>query len=160
LRLKNNLILELKKALFNLIGENIKKHYSVYIEFLLKSIREVTKTIDKPHEIELIFNNRDYDYFLKEPDKIETLFQNPVEINKDRRDYIGGFKISLIGGVISYDYTIDSIIDKISPFVQMEISKIVTDIEIKEIESDFEKFVNQQKQQISEHLRKYDQLQT
>ncbi|MHA1886136.1 MAG: hypothetical protein ACW96S_13860, partial [Promethearchaeota archaeon] len=111
-------------------------------------------------EIELIFNERDYSYFLKEHDKIENLFQNPVEINKDRRDYIGGFKISLIGGVISYDYTIDSIIDKISPFIQMEISKIVIDVKIKEIENDFEKFVKKQKQQITEHLRKYDQLQT
>ncbi|MHA2184120.1 MAG: V-type ATP synthase subunit E [Promethearchaeota archaeon] len=160
LKLKNNLIIELRKSLFNLIEINIEKKYPAYIDFLLNSIREVTKTIDKPQEIELIFNERDYSYFLKEHDKIENLFQNPVEINKDRRDYIGGFKISLIGGVISYDYTIDSIIDKISPFIQMEISKIVIDVKIKEIENDFEKFVKKQKQQITEHLRKYDQLQT
>jgi vacuolar-type H+-ATPase subunit E/Vma4 len=160
LKLKNNLIIELRKSLFNLIEINIEKKYPAYIDFLLNSIREVTKTIDKPQEIELIFNERDYSYFLKEHDKIENLFQNPVEINKDRRDYIGGFKISLIGGVISYDYTIDSIIDKISPFMQMELSKIVIDVKIKEIENDFEKFVKKQKQQITEHLRKYDQLQT
>ncbi|MHA2398050.1 MAG: V-type ATP synthase subunit E [Promethearchaeota archaeon] len=160
LKLKNNLIIELRKSLFNLIEINIEKNYPAYIDFLLNSIREVTKTIDKPQEIELIFNERDYSYFLKEHDKIENLFQNPVEINKDRRDYTGGFKISLIGGVISYDYTIDSIIDKISPFIQMEISKIVIDVKIKEIENDFEKFVKKQKQQITEHLRKYDQLQT
>jgi len=160
LKLKNNLILELRKSLFNLIQVKIEKNYPAYIDFLLNSIKEVTKTIDKPQEIELIFNERDYSYFLKEHDKIEKLFQNPVEINKDRRDYIGGFKISLIGGVISYDYTIDIIIDKISPFIQMEISKIVTDTKIKEIENDFEKFVKEQKQKITEHLRKYDQLQT
>lgn len=160
LKLKNNLILELRKSLFNLIQVKIEKNYPAYIDFLLNSIKEVTKTIDKPQEIELIFNERDYSYFLKEHDKIENLFQNPVEINKDRRDYIGGFKISLIGGVISYDYTIDIIIDKISPFIQMEISKIVTDTKIKEIENDFEKFVKKQKQKITEHLRKYDQLQT
>lgn len=160
LKLKNNLILELRKSLFNLIQVKIEKNYPAYIDFLLNSVKEVTKTIDKPQEIELIFNERDYSYFLKEHDKIENLFQNPVEINKDRRDYIGGFKISLIGGVISYDYTIDIIIDKISPFIQMEISKIVTDTKIKEIENDFEKFVKKQKQKITEHLRKYDQLQT
>ncbi|MHA1914717.1 MAG: hypothetical protein ACW986_01145 [Promethearchaeota archaeon] len=159
LSLKNNLILELKEVLFNLIKENIKKNYGAYISYLLNSISTVTKTIDKPQEIELIFNDRDYNYFMKEHDEIEGLFQNPVEINKDRRDYIGGFKISLIGGVISYDYTIDNIIEKISPFIQMEISKIVIDIEIKDIENDFEMFINHQKQQITEHLRKYDQLQ-
>ncbi len=159
LNLKNKLIIDLKKALFSLIEEKIEKNYLAYIDFLLNSIGAVTKTIGKPREIELIFNDRDYNYFLKEHDKIENFFQNPVEINKDRRNYIGGFKISLIGGVISYDYTIDSIIEKISPFIQMEISKIVTDIEIKEIENDYEMFILDQKQQITEYLREYDQLQ-
>ena len=126
LNLKIQLITELKEALLNLIKEKIDKNYLAYINFLVNSISEVKKTIDKPQEIELIFNNKDYNYFIEESDKIEDLFQNPVEINKDHKDFIGGFKISLIGGVISYDYTIDNLIEKISPFIQWRQNGVMT----------------------------------
>jgi hypothetical protein len=87
------------------------------------------------------------------------IFENPVEINKDQIDYIGGFKIALIGGVISYDYTIDTLINKNSSYIQMEISKIVNDSEIKTIEKDFEEFIATQKQKITNYLKEYDQIQ-
>jgi len=159
LNIKNNLIKKLNASLFKLIREKMDNNYASYIDYLLDSIKNVKKTIDKPQEIELIFNHKDYNYFIKNFDKIVDLFKNPIEINEDKRDFIGGFKVSLVGGVISYDYTIDNLINKNSSFIQMEISKIINDSEIKEIEIEFEEFIKNKKKLITEYLTQYDQIQ-
>jgi vacuolar-type H+-ATPase subunit E/Vma4 len=159
LYLKNQLISTLKTTLINLIKTELDKKYSTYIEYLLNSITKIKKTIDKSQDIELILNHKDYNYFIKKFDKILDIFKNPVEINEDRYDFIGGFKISLVGGVISYDYTIDNLIDKNSSFIQMEIAKILNDTEIKNIEKKYEEFIEEQKKSITEYLIKYDQIQ-
>lgn len=159
LYLKNHLISTLKTTLINLIKIELDKKYSTYIEYLLNSITKIKKTIDKSQDIELILNHKDYNYFIKNFDKILDIFKNPVEINEDRYDFIGGFKISLVGGAISYDYTIDNLIDKNSSFIQMEIAKILNDTEIKNIEKEYEEFIEEQKKRITEYLIKYDQIQ-
>ena len=117
LYLKNQLISTLKTTLINLIKTELDKKYSTYIEYLLNSITKIKKTIDKSQDIELILNHKDYNYFIKKFDKILDIFKNPVEINEDRYDFIGGFKISLVGGVISYDYLIDTL--SLPPFAQI-----------------------------------------
>jgi len=159
LKLKNKLIKELKTSLFNSIKVNIENNYSNYIKFLLNIIKKIKKTVDKPQAIELILNSKDYSYFLQNSEKIQNLFKNPVEINKENMDFIGGFKISLGGGLISYDYTIDNLINKKSSFIQIEVSKIVNDSEIKEIDKDFNTFIQNQKTKIIEYLKQYDQIQ-
>ena len=159
LYLKNQLISTLKTTLINLIKTELDKKYSTYIEYLLNSITKIKKTIDKSQDIELILNHKDYNYFIKNFDKILDIFKNPVEINEDRYDFIGGFKISLVGGAISYDYTIDNLIDKNSSFIQMEIAKILNDTEIKNVEKEYEEFIEEQKKRITEYLIKYDQIQ-
>lgn len=159
LNLKNQLIIELKTSVINQIKNKIKKNYSEYITYLLKSIKILKNNIDKPQGLELLLNTKDYNYFIKNFDKISSLFENPVEINKDPDDFIGGYKIALIEGIISYDYTIDNLIEKNSSFIQMEISKIVDDSEIKEIEKEFEDFIKKRKEKITEYLRFYEQIQ-
>ena len=159
MKLKNKLIKELKTSLFNSIKVNIENNYSNYIKFLLNIIKKIKKTVDKPQAIELILNSKDYSYFLQNSEKIQNLFKNPVEINKENMDFIGGFKISLGGGLISYDYTIDNLINKKSSFIQIEVSKIVNDSEIKEIDKDFNTFIQNQKTKIIEYLKQYDQIQ-
>ncbi len=157
--LKNRLIKQLKSSLAKLIEEKIDKNYPMYLEYLINNIREIKKTINKPQEIELIFNSRDYDYLLENYSKIQDLFENLIEIDKDENYFIGGFKIILVGGLISYDYTIDNLIDIKSSFIQMEISKIVNDSEIKQIEDNFSNFIQNQKTKITEYLEQYDQIQ-
>jgi vacuolar-type H+-ATPase subunit E/Vma4 len=159
LKVKNNLISNLKTNLINEIKKKLKEKYPLYIKYLLDSVKRIKNTIDKPQEIELIFNTKDYNYFIKNFDKILEIFSNPIEINEDRYDFIGGFKISLVGGVISYDYTIDNLIDKNSSFIQMEIAKILNDTEIKKIEKEYEDFIELQKKRITEYLVQYDQIQ-
>jgi vacuolar-type H+-ATPase subunit E/Vma4 len=150
---------ELKINLFNSIKININDNYSEYINFLLILIKKIKKTVDKPQAIEIIFNRKDYDYFLQNSEKIQGLFKNPIEINKNKPDFIGGFKISLSGGLISYDYTIDTLINKKSSFIQIEISKILDAKEIKEVEKKFNLFIQNQKSKIIEYLKQYDQIQ-
>ncbi len=157
--LKNLLIKTLKVSLFNHIKKKIDDNYLNYHEFLLESIKNVKDSIDKPQAIELIFNSKDYSYLIQNHERIHGLFKNPVEINKDRSEFIGGFKISLGSGLISYDYTIDNLIESKSSFIQKEISKIVNDSEIKEIEKQFNIFIQNQKSKIKEYLNLYDQIQ-
>ena len=157
--LKNSLIKTLKINLLNHIKKKINDNYSNYLEFLFDIIKNVKKNIDKPQAIEIIFNSKDYSYFIQNPEKIQDQFKNPLEINKDRIDFIGGFKISLGSGLISYDYTIDNLIEKKSSFIQKEISKIVDDSEIKELENQFNIFIQNQKSKINNYLKQYDQIQ-
>ena len=74
--------------LINYVINRIDTNYSDYITYLLKSIKNVNNTIDTPQGIELLFNSKDYDYFIENLDKITSLFKNPVEINKEKRDFI------------------------------------------------------------------------
>lgn len=157
--IKNKLINNLKITLNSLISEKINKNYANYIKYLIDSIKNVKPNIEKHKDIELLLNSKDYDYFLKNFSKLENLFEVPVEIHEDKKDFIGGFKVTLGGGLISYDYTIKNLIDKNSVFIQMEISKIIDNIEIKSIENKFDNFIQVQKNKITEVLRKYDQIQ-
>jgi vacuolar-type H+-ATPase subunit E/Vma4 len=159
LNLKNNLIKTLKTSLLNQIKNRIHDNYLKYLNFLFNIIKRIKNTIDKPQAIEIIFNSKDYDYFLKNSEKIQDHFKTPVEINKERIDFIGGIKVSLGSGLISYDYTIDNLVEKKSSFIQREISKIVDDSEIKEIEKQFNIFIQNQKSKIIKYLRQYDQIQ-
>jgi vacuolar-type H+-ATPase subunit E/Vma4 len=149
----------LKTSLFNHIRDNINNKYLNYITFLLKTVASIKKKVDKPQAIELIFNSKDYKYFLENAEKIQGLFKNPIEMNQDRTDFIGGFKISIGNGEISYDYTIDTLINKKFSFIQTEISKIVNDLEIKEIENQFKIFIQNQKSKIEGYLKQFDQIQ-
>lgn len=157
--IKNKLINNLKTTLNSLINEKINNNYANYIKYLIDSIKNVKPNIEKHKDIELLLNSKDYDYFLKNFSKLENLFEVLVEIHEDKKDFIGGFKVTLGGGLISYDYTIKNLIDKNSVFIQMEISKIIDNIEIKSIENKFDNFIQVQKSKITEVLRKYDQIQ-
>ena len=159
LNLKNKLINELKTILNSLISEKINKHYANYINYLINSLKSVKLSLKKHQEIELLLNSKDFDYFLKNYSKIENLFEVPVEIHEDKMDFIGGFKVILGGGLIYYDYTIENLINKNSVYIQMEISKIIENIEIKSIEDKFDNVIQVQKHKITEVLRTYDQIQ-
>jgi len=157
--LKNKLINELKTKLNSLISDKINEHYANYINYLINSIKGIKLNLKKHQEIELLLNSKDYDYFLKNYSKVENLFETPVEIHEDQKDFIGGFKVILGGGLISYDYTIENLINKNSVYIQMEISKIIENIEIKSIENKLDNSIQVKKHKITEVLRTYDQIQ-
>jgi len=155
---KNNLVADLTNELYQLIKEKINKNYENYLKFLLDTIKKNIDNLDKYQKITILFNSKDYNYFSKNLDKIQNLFNNSVEIKKNNIEIIGGFKILLNEGKINYDYSISNLIDKNSIYIEIEFSKNVSDSNIKEIEEQFEDFIQNQKLRIERHLKEYDRI--
>lgn len=155
---KNNLVADLTNELYQLIKEKINKNYENYLKFLLDTIKKNIDNLDKYQKITILFNSKDYNYFSKNLDKIQNLFNNSVEIKKNNIEIIGGFKILLNEGKINYDYSISNLIDKNSIYIEIEFSKNVSDSNIKEIEEQFEDFIQNQKLRIEGHLKEYDRI--
>lgn len=70
LNLKNKLISSFVTDLKQLLREKINNNYTNYIEFLKETIRETRHLVDKPPEISISLNSKDYDYFLKNFDQL------------------------------------------------------------------------------------------
>lgn len=158
LDLKNNLLRELENSIYELLKEKIKTKYEDYVKYLLDYFKDKIDYIDKPTKIELLFNSKDFSYFSKNSKKIEKLFKNSFVIKEAPGEFIGGFKVILSDGDISYDYSLDNLITKNSNYVQRKLFNILTETGIKEIERDFEQFIQTQKLGLEGHLKKYDRI--
>ena len=158
LKIKNQLVEKLKNIIKNYLKDNIEDSYSNYINFLIHKIKENKDFIDKPSKIIILFNSKDFNYFNENTNKLKNLFKNAIEIKKDPHQSIGGFKVILANGDISVDYSVDDIINKNLSIIQQEFSNIISDSEIKEIESNFENFIQNQKKGIEQYLVNYDRI--
>jgi len=158
LNLKNSLLKEFKITLLNSIKERIKTNYSHYIDFLLNYIKEISKNVDSPPEIMIFFNSDDYNHFIKNSEKIQRFFKNEVVIKEDSSGFIGGFKILRKNAIVSYDYTINHLINLQKTLIEMQFSDLISDNEYKTLENEFEKFINKKKSDVQEYLTKYDQI--
>jgi len=158
LKIKNQLVEKLKNFIKNYLKEKIEGNYSNYINFLIDKIKENNNFIDKPPKIIIIFNSKDFDYFNKNPNQLKNLFKNGIELKIDPHQSIGGFKVILANGEISFDYSVDDILNENLSIIQQEFSNIISDSEIKEIESNFENFIQYQKKDIKQYLENYDRI--
>ena len=158
LMIKNQLVEKLKNIIRNHLKEKIKKNHSNYINFLISKIKENIEFIDKPQNIVILFNSKDFDYFKKNINKIKNLFKNSIEIKKNPDEFIGGFKAILANGDISFDYSAEDILNENLSIIQQEFSTIISESEIKVIESDFENFIQSQKIGIEKYLINYDRI--
>ncbi len=156
--LKNSLLKDFKVTLLNSIKERIKSNYSHYIDFLLNYIKNISKNIDSPPEIIIFFNSNDYKYFKKNSEQIKKLFKNKVIVKEDSSGFIGGFKILRKNAIVSYDYTIDHLINLQKTLIEMEFSNLISDDEYKKLENEFEKLINDKKRNIDEYLSNYDRI--
>ncbi len=158
LDLKNNLIFELENSIYELLKGKIKSKYEDYVKYLLDYFKDKLDFIDKPTKIEILFNNKDFAYFSENSKKIDKLFKNSFVIKEASREFIGGFKVILSDGDISYDYSLDNLITKNSNYIQKKLFNILTESGIKEIERDFEEFIQTKKLGLGGHLKKYDRI--
>ncbi|MFX0186970.1 MAG: V-type ATP synthase subunit E [Candidatus Hodarchaeota archaeon] len=158
LDLKNRILEDLKNSINHFIKEKINKNYTNYINFLLNIFRSYKSFIDKSSKIIILFNSKDFDYFSKSSVKIKNLFKNDIEIQKYSEELIGGFKVKLFKGTIYYDYSIDNLINESSSHIQKNFSTLVTDPEIKDIEHNFEEFIQNKKLGIKDYLKDYDRI--
>ncbi|MFX1317443.1 MAG: hypothetical protein ACFE9T_16395 [Promethearchaeota archaeon] len=158
LQLKNHFKEDLKNSLNELIKRKISENYSNYIDFLLNLIKKHSNDIDNQGEITFIFNSKDYSYFIKNFNQIQTIFKNSVIFQQSIDEFLGGFKVSLSQSIISYDYTFDTLINKNYIQIELEFSNTISDTEYKKLNVEAEEFFNKRKKDIEGYLKNYDQI--
>jgi len=139
--------------LTQLIKDKINKNYSNYINFLIKTFKNINQFIDKPPEIIIELNSRDYNYFNNDIQLIQNLFKNKVKLNNLEDKFIGGFKCIQSSEKISYDYTIENLLKKNTSLVEIELSKILSEsgVDIRKTEQDYELLIQEQKSVINKY---------
>ncbi len=118
---------------------------------MTKNIKNVINSIQIQSPATLLFNSRDYEYFNKDKNhlKIKQLFQIPFKIEKSSKEYIGGFLLEIPILNLSYNHTIDNIINKKSSIFEIELSKIILDEKIEIIKKNLIDFIDNQKTEIN-----------
>lgn len=158
LKSKNKLMSELISDVKEYIDNRIKNNYSNYTSFILKTLENIKYIIDKPPEIIITLNSRDYEFFGKNIELIEKIFKNKVKIEKSEENFTGGFICVVLSGNISYNYTIENQLKKNTSIIEIEFSKIFSDSEsdIKKLENNYVQFIQNQKLAVDNYLKDYE----
>jgi len=158
LKSKNKLMLELIVKLTDLINDKIKNNYSSYTEFLLKNLKNIKYFVDKPPEIIITLNSRDYEFFSSNKELIETIFKNRINLKKSAKEFTGGFICAVLESNISYNYTIENQLKKKTSIIEIEFSKIFSDseLDIKNLENNYVQFIQNQKLAVDDYLKDYE----
>lgn len=158
LDLKNNLIKIFIEDLRDEIEKRIQKNYEGYVQYILNLFRSIKDKDSIPKISILYFNERDAEYFSSDVKKITNILNKEFEIKETSKVKIGGFILEQIEGEISFDYTIDNIIEDNYSLIEMQFSDVIKDTEIKKLQSEFEDFINDKKKKIEEFLINYDRI--
>ncbi len=160
LKSKNKLMAELISDLTNLIEKKINDNYSNYIEFLLTDLKNIKHVVDKPPEITITLNSRDFNYFNSNSDRITRIFKNTIKLIKSEKEFTGGFICMLSSENISYNDTIENQLKKNTSIIEIEFSKIFyeSETDIKQLENVYLKFIQNQRQLINEYLQNYERI--
>ncbi|NVM18012.1 MAG: hypothetical protein HWN80_09865 [Candidatus Lokiarchaeota archaeon] len=158
LKSKNMLMLELISDLTALINNKIKNNYPNYAKFIIKTLETIKYIVDKPPEIIITLNSRDYAFFSNNNEQIEKIFKNKVKLKKSEKDFTGGFICVVLAGNISYNYTIENELKKHTSIIEIEFSKIFSDSEsdIQKLENDYVQFIQNQKLALDNYLKDYE----
>lgn len=158
LKFKNSLLKELKIHLINNIEESIRKFYQNYKNFLINKLSGIVPVITKTKENIILVNSTDYDFIKNNFNKLPDSFKNNANFKISDEKIIGGFKVLLDNGKISYDFTIDNIINKNSILIEKEFSTIFNESKVKGLEQNFENFIKDRRLSIEEYLKEYDRV--
>jgi len=158
LDLKNNLIKIFIEDLRDEIEKRIQNNYEGYVQYILNLVRSIKDKDSIPKSSILYFNERDAEYFSSNVEKITNILNKEFEIKETSKVKIGGFILEQIEGEISFDYTIDNIIEDNYSLIEMQFSDIIKDTEIKKLQTEFEDFINDKKKKIEEFLINYDRI--
>ncbi len=158
LKAKNKLMSELISDLKEFVNDKIKNNYSNYTSFIINTLDNIKYIIDKPPEIIISFNSRDYEFFSKNVELIEKIFKNKVKIEKTDEDFTGGFICVVLSENISYNYTIENQLKKNTSIIEIEFSKIFSDSEsdIKKLENNYVQFIQNLKLAVGNYLKDYE----
>ncbi|MFX0047049.1 MAG: hypothetical protein ACFE8G_02665 [Candidatus Hermodarchaeota archaeon] len=158
LKTKNKLMSDFISVLTDLINDKIKKNYSGYINFLLKTLESTKDIFDKPIEIRISFNSKDFNYFSKNMDNIERIIPNKVKLIKSETEFTGGFLCVVATGNISYNFTIENQLKRHITLIEISFSKIFSnfELEMKNLENKYIHFIQNQKLAINDYLKDYE----
>ena len=73
-------------------------------------------------------------------------------------DFKYGFRLLISEGKISYDYSIWNLIDKNTTPIQIEISKMIDDSKIKQLEKELIETIQEEKSKIDQFMVDYDNI--
>ncbi|MFX1267227.1 MAG: V-type ATP synthase subunit E family protein [Promethearchaeota archaeon] len=158
INLKNNFLNDLKRELKNQLEEIIARNYSNYLNFLNERIKSSLEVIDKPPKVIIQLNQKDFSAINRDISKIENLFKNKIKVISSKEDLIGGFKVILEDGKISYNYSIDNLLLKNAIIIEKHLSQIFAETEMEKLQINFERYIKNKKQEIKEYLKEYDQI--
>jgi len=153
--LKNKLIQKLLEEINKIINEKINANYSKYIDFLLENFKKISVFMDKPPEILIISNSKDFEYFNKNINELKKLFKNNIVLQISENVLVGGFQCVHPTINLSYDFTFKTLLNRNFSIIEMELSKMFSkfDPEIQKIQLEYEKFIQNQKSNLREIIQ-------
>ncbi len=158
LNLKNDLVKKTKELLIDSVKKSMEKNYEDYLKYLNQALSKVSEKVNKSLELTLIFNNRDYEHFKNNLAELKEYFENSIDLAKSKEEIIGGFIINVEEQQISYDNSLDSLIEENYSFLEKNLTNIISELKIKEIENEFKEFVENKKSNIENELRRYERI--
>jgi vacuolar-type H+-ATPase subunit E/Vma4 len=155
LEFKNKIIKDFINDLHIELEQRINKNYSEYQDFIFNSIKSIKNNINEPENVRIYFNSRDIKNFKR---KIGDIIGGGTNIKEDPTIEIGGFKIEQIRQQISFNYTLDNIIQENYSVIETKFAAIITDSEIKELQTEFEEYISEKKKKREDILVEYDRI--
>jgi vacuolar-type H+-ATPase subunit E/Vma4 len=158
LNLKNDLVKLTKKLLIESVKKSMEENYAEYLNFLNQSFSKISKKVNKSLKLTLIFNDKDYEFFKNNDADLKKYFDNSIDLAKSEGKIIGGFIINIEEQQISYDNSLDSIIEENYSFLEKNLTNLISESKIKEIENEFKEFIENKKSNIENELRRYERI--
>lgn len=158
LKLKNKIINNFINDLYIELQKRIESKFSEYNDYILESIENIKNRIKDPKDTLLYFNSRDFNFFNNQLKKIESIISKGVQIKEDPKIKIGGFKLEQIQEGISFNYTLDNMIQKNYSIIETKFPSIIADSDIKKLQTEFEEFINYKKKKKEDILVAYDRI--
>ncbi|MBY9007979.1 MAG: hypothetical protein KGD63_14655 [Candidatus Lokiarchaeota archaeon] len=159
LGLKNRLISECVEELKKKTKKKIKKSQSEYYSLILDLIKQVfdnNKNLKKKSII--FFNEIDFKYFNQNIGDLKKVTNKNIIINQSDKIILGGFLIGQDDNEVVFNYDLSNLIRKNQYFIEIQFTKLIPDSGIKELQLEFESFINKNKKEIKEYLIKYDKI--
>ncbi len=157
LHLKNRLIKELKEDLKKEIEKKITSDYLNYIDYLVRKIAKFNKNSKESSQISLSLNSRDYVYISKHKKELEGKAGFEFQIHKSMQDFIGGFKITVDQNLITFDNTLDNLIEKNQSIIEKEFTSVISEEGIQKVGNQFENFIQKMKNNVEDYFNRYEQ---
>jgi vacuolar-type H+-ATPase subunit E/Vma4 len=158
LNLKNDLVKKTKVLLIDSVKKSMEENYEDYINYLDQALSRVSEKVNKTLELTLIFNNKDYEYFKNNKTDLKKHFKNSIDLVKSKKQIIGGFILNVEEQQISYDNSLDSLIEEKYSFLEKNLTNLISESKIKEIENEYKKFIENKKSNIENELRRYERI--